>query len=174
MRLGRKMSPEVTERQAADKELAAGLGDRLADAQEAERRLHSAQAEHRPFEEVRPLSIGYERALRDAILAAEAAERIAMGHRTYEHGDAAKRRAAQIAARRARAKPSVRPYTEEIDRLRTLRERHKLTFHTGPAVAGSSSASVAEVVSRPMADAASETGSGAGADLGALGSSTAG
>jgi hypothetical protein len=157
MRLGRTMSPEVAERHAADKELAAGLRDRLADAQEAEGRLRSAQAEHRPFGGVSPLAIAYERALQAAILSADAAERVAMGPKTYEHGDAAQRRAAQIAARRARAKPSVRPYTEELERLRTLRERHKLTFYTSPSVAGSSSASVARAVAEPMADAAGDT-----------------
>src|SRR3954471_18051459 len=49
--LGRKTSPEVAERYAADKELAAGLRDKLARAQEAEVRLRSAQAERRPHEE---------------------------------------------------------------------------------------------------------------------------
>jgi hypothetical protein len=29
----------------------------------------------------------------------------------------------------------VRPYTDEVDRLRTLRETHKLTFRTSPSVA---------------------------------------
>jgi hypothetical protein len=135
MSLGRKMSPEVAERHAADKELAAGLRDRLADAQEAESRLRSAQAEHRPYEEVRELAIGYDRALLDALTAADAAERVAMGPKSYEHGDAAQRRAAQIAARRARAKPSVRPFTDEADRLRSLREAHKLTFRTSPSIA---------------------------------------
>jgi|tagenome__1003787_1003787.scaffolds.fasta_scaffold20960267_2 hypothetical protein len=135
MSLGRKTSPEVAERYAADKELAAGLRDKLARAQEAEVRLRSAQAERRPYEEMRPLAIGLERALFDAIAAADAAERVAMGTKTYQHGDAKQRRTAQIAARRARAKPAVRPYTDEIDRLRTLRETHKLTFRTGPSIA---------------------------------------
>jgi hypothetical protein len=135
MSLGRKMSPEVAERYAADKELAAGLRDRLAEAQEAERRLRSAQAEHRPYEDVRQLAIAYDRALLDALAAANAAERVAMGPKTYECGDAAQRRRAQIAARRARAKPSVRPYTDEADRLRSLREAHKLSFRTSPSVA---------------------------------------
>jgi hypothetical protein len=135
MSLGRKVSTEVAERYAADKELAAGLHDRLAAAQETERLLRAAQAEARPFGELRLLAIGYERALYDAVLAAEAAERKAMGPKTYEHGDAKQRRAAQIAARRARAKPPVRPFTEEVDRLRTLREEHKLTFRTSPSVA---------------------------------------
>lgn len=154
MSLGRKRSPEVAERYAADKELAAGLRDRLADAQEAEGRLRSAQAENRPSREVRPLAVAYERALQAAILAADAAERVAMGPKAYEHGNARQRRAAQIAARRARAKPSVRPYTDEVERLRSLRERHKLTFRTNPSVAGSASAPTADAVSEPMADAA--------------------
>lgn len=135
MSLGRKISPEVAERYAADKELAAGLRDRLAGAQEAETRLRSAQAERRSYEEVRDLAIGYERSLFAALEAAGAAERVAMGPKAYEHGDARQRRAAQIAARKARGKPSVRPYTDEIDRLRTLRETHKLTFRTSPSVA---------------------------------------
>jgi hypothetical protein len=135
MSLGRKVSPEVAERFAAAKELAAGLRDRLAAAQDAERRLRVAQAEGRPPEELRTLAIGYERALYDAIGAAGAAEQVAMGPKTIEHGDAKQRRAAQIAARRARAKPAVRPFTEETERLRTLREEHKLTFRTGPSIA---------------------------------------
>lgn len=135
MSLGRKVSPEVAERMAAAEELAAGLRDRLAAAQEAERRLRLAQAEHRPAEELAGLAIEYERALQEAIVAADAAERVAMGPKTIEHGDARQRRAAQIAARRARAKPSVRPFIDETDRLRTLREAHKLTFRAGPSVA---------------------------------------
>ncbi len=135
MSLGRKVSAEAAERFAAAKELAAGLGDRLADAQEADRRLREAQAGHRSGSEVRELAIAYERALFDAIASADAAEQVAMGPKTVEHGDAKQRRAAQIAARKARAKPSVRPYTDESDRLRTLRETHKMTFRTSPNVA---------------------------------------
>jgi hypothetical protein len=135
MSLGRKVSPEVAERLAAAKELAAGLRDRLEAAQDAERRLHAARAEHAAAGELRALAVGYERALFAAIEAAEAAEQAAMGPATIEHGDAEQRRSAQIAARRARAKPAVRPFTDEVDRLRSLREQHKLTFRTDPSVA---------------------------------------
>ncbi len=135
MSLGRKVNAEAAERFAAAKELAAGLGDRLAAAQEADGRLRAAQAERRSYEDVRELAIDYDRALLDAIASADAAEQVAMGPKTVEHGDAKQRRAAQIAARKARAKPSVRPYTDEADRLRTLREAHKLTFRTNPNVA---------------------------------------
>lgn len=132
MILGRKVSPEVAERHAADKELAARLRDRLAAAQDAQREFRAAQVERRPLDELRPLAVAYERALYAAIQAAEAAERVAMGPKTYEYGDAKQRRAAQIAARKARAKPSVRPLTDEIDRLRSLREAHKLALRTTP------------------------------------------
>ncbi len=132
MVLGRKASPEVAERYAADKELAAELHDRLAAAQDAEQKFRTAQAEYRPLDELRSLAAAYDRALYDAITSAEAAERAAMGPKTYEHGDAKQRRAAQIAARKARAKPSVRPYSDEVDRLRSLREAHKLSMRTTP------------------------------------------
>ena len=135
MSLGRKVSAEAAERFAAAKELAAGLGDRLAAAEEADGRLRDAQAGRRPSGEVRELAIAYERALFDAIASADAAEQVAMGPKTVEHGDAKQRRTAQIAARRARAKAGVRPYTDEADRLRTLRETHKMTFRTSPNVA---------------------------------------
>src|SRR5690349_3961304 len=120
MSLGRKVSPEAAERFAAAKELAAGLHDRLEAAQEAGRLLRAAQTELRPADEVRELAAAYDRALFAAISAATAAEQVAMGPGTIEYGDAERRRAAQIAARRARAKPSVRPFTKEIDRLRSL------------------------------------------------------
>lgn len=129
MGLGRRVSREVAERCAADKELAAGLRDRLADAEEAERRLRDAQTRGVPTGEP---AVAYDRALAEAIRVAEAAERVAMGPKTYEHGDAKRRRAAQIAARKARAKPSVRAFTAQVDRLRTLREEHKLTYRPAP------------------------------------------
>jgi hypothetical protein len=132
MVLGRKVSPEVAERHAADKELAGELRDRLAAAQDAEREFHAAQTEGRPLDELRPLAVAYDRALYAALLAAEAGRRTAMGPKTYEHGDAKQRRAAQIAARKAVAKPGVRPYVDEVDRLRTLREAHKLAVRTTP------------------------------------------
>lgn len=127
--MGRRVSRDVAERCAADRELAAGLRDRLAAAEEAERRLRDAQAQGLPTGE---LAVDYDRALAEAIGVAEAAERVAMGPKTYEQGDAERRRAAQIAARRARAKPYVRAFTAEVDRLRTLREEHMLTYRPAP------------------------------------------
>lgn len=135
MVLGRKVSPEVAERYAADQELAAGLRDRLEAAQEAERELRAAQVAGRPADEQRTLATAYDAALKAAIDTAEAATRVEMGTATYPHGDAKEHRAAEIATRKAHAKPGVKPYLHEADRLRTLREQHKLSFRTAPTPA---------------------------------------
>lgn len=123
MVFGRRISPEDAARYAADRELAASYPDRIAAVERAEAALRDAQAEGEDHVELRELHGGLERALREAIAAAEAAERVAMGPRTY-----GSTRAAEIARRKARAKAPVRPYSEELDRLRTAREAHKLSF----------------------------------------------
>jgi hypothetical protein len=131
MGLGRKVDGEVADRYAADEGPAATLQDRLAVAEEAGRTLEAGRLAGRAPAELVELANAYERALMEALLAAEAAERRAMGPKTYEHGDAAQRRAAQIAARKSKAKAKVRPWTDEVDRLRTLREAHKLSYRAG-------------------------------------------
>ncbi|MBA9005635.1 MULTISPECIES: plectin [Thermomonospora] len=141
MPLGRRMTKDVMERYAADQELAGTYRDRLADAVRAEDAFRRAQAEGaaRPTEELRALAVELDRALTEALRAAEAAERVAMGPKTYAPQDAkdpAKaRRAAEIARRKAKARTSVRPWTDEVDRLRTAREAHRLTFRVGRGVA---------------------------------------
>jgi hypothetical protein len=137
MAFGRRVSKDVAERYAADELLAGTYRDRLAAAAEAECVLRAAEAEARPAEELRTLSIAFDQALTEALLAAEAAERVAMGTRVYapEGADARSRRAAEIARREAKAKPAVRPWTDEVDRLRTAREAHRLGYRTGPGVA---------------------------------------
>jgi hypothetical protein len=62
-----------------------------------------------------------------------------MGPKTYAPEDAKDsgkaRRDAEIARRKAKARPSVRPWTDEVDRLRTAREAHRLGYRVGPGVA---------------------------------------
>jgi hypothetical protein len=137
MGLGRKkVDDEVAERHAADKDVAATLQDRLTAAEEAGRALDAMRLEGGSPARSRELAEAYERALMEAVRAAEAGERVAMGPKTYEHGDATQRRAAQIAARKTKAKSAVRPWTDEVDRLRTLREAHKLSYRpANPSVA---------------------------------------
>ncbi len=123
MVFGRRTSPEDAARYAADREAAREYPGRIAAVERAEAALREAQAEHAPGPEVRGLHGALEAALREAIEAAEAAERVAMGQRSY-----GSTRAAEISRRKARAKAAVRPYSEELDRLRTAREAHKLSF----------------------------------------------
>ncbi|SEG81495.1 hypothetical protein SAMN04489712_11470 [Thermomonospora echinospora] len=141
MPLGRRVSKDVMERYAADQELAGTYRARLdaaAEAEEAYRRARAAEAAH-PGQGLRDLAIALDKALTEALLAAEAAERVAMGPKTYAPEDAKDsgraRRDAEIARRKAKARPAVRPWTDEVDRLRTAREAHRLGHRVGPGVA---------------------------------------
>ncbi|WP_329520814.1 plectin [Spirillospora sp. NBC_01491] len=136
MSLGRRVSKDVAEPYEADRRLAATYRDRLAAATGAEHALRAAQADERPAAELRPLARTFEAALTEVLAAAEAGERVEMGPKVYVTGaqDAKARRTAEIARRRAGARHSVRPWTAEVDRLRTARETHKLSFRPGPAI----------------------------------------
>ncbi|SFO50237.1 plectin [Actinomadura madurae] len=136
MPLGRRVSKDVAEPYEADQRLAAEYDERLAAAGEAERALRDAQAANAPEPELSELTLAFDKALTAVLAAAEAAERVAAGPRTYvtEAQDAKARRAAELAYRKAKARPAVRPWTDEVDRLRTAREAHRLAFRTRPAV----------------------------------------
>src|SRR6059036_3350095 len=116
MSLGRKVSKDVLELHEADQQLAGTLRDRLLDASEAEREFRAAQARTAPAAEQRELAIRFYKALTEALATAEAAERVAMGAKTYTTAeqDPKTRRAAEIAARKARATWAVRPFSEEV------------------------------------------------------------
>lgn len=137
MPLGRRVSKDVAEPYEADQRLAAEYEDRLAAAGEAERALRDAQGADTPGPELRALTVAFDRAMTEVLAAAEASERVAMGPRVYsvETQDAKTRRAAEIAYRKAKARADVRPWTDEVDRLRTAREAHRLSFRTSPTLA---------------------------------------
>jgi hypothetical protein len=137
MPLIRRVGKDVAEQYEADERLAADYDARLAAAREAERALRDAQGADVPGPELHELTVAFDKALTEALAAAEASERIAMGPKTYatDAQDAGARRAAEIARRKAKARPSVRPWTDEVDRLRTAREAHRLSFRTRPAAA---------------------------------------
>ncbi|MFI0408823.1 plectin [Actinomadura sp. 3N508] len=137
MPLGRRVSKDVAEPYEADQRLAAEYEDRLAAAGEAERALRDAQGADTPGAELRALTVAFDRAMTDVLAAAEASERVAMGPQVYsvETQDAKTRRAAEIAYRKAKARADVRPWTDEVDRLRTAREAHRLSFRTHPTLA---------------------------------------
>ncbi|MFA1550161.1 plectin [Actinomadura chokoriensis] len=138
MPLGRRVSKDVAEPYEADQRLAAEYEDRLAAAGDAERALRKAQAADVAGPELRALTVAFDRAMTSVLAAAEASERVAMGPKVYsaDAQDAKARRAAEIAYRKAKARPAVRPWTEEVDRLRTAREAHRLSFKTVPAPLG--------------------------------------
>lgn len=117
MRRRRRVTEQARGRYVADEELAARYPDLLAEAQTAERQLREAQRENRSYAEIRRRSLTLDNALAKALSAAEAAERTAMGAATYDN---------RIAARKALARTNVRLWTDEADRLRTLREAYRL------------------------------------------------
>jgi hypothetical protein len=135
MPLGRRVGEDVAELYQADQGLAAEYEDRLAAAAEAERALRDAQSADTPDRDLHDLIVAFDKAMTAVLAAAEASERVAMGPRVYstETQDPKTRRTAEIAYRKAKARPSVRPWTDEVDRLRTAREQHRLSFKTRPS-----------------------------------------
>lgn len=116
--MARRVSPEARERLAADRELAAQFPDLLDRAAELDRELRDAQAEGKPEDEVRALAVELDGALTDAMRAAYARQRVEIGPRGYDD---------RIYARARKAKPNVRRWTAEAERLLTLREENRLT-----------------------------------------------
>jgi hypothetical protein len=140
MPLGRRVSKDVMDRYTADQELSDTYQESLRKVTEAERALREAQAARESGDRLRVLSIELDRALTHAVAVAEAAERVAMGPRTYPPGPTGEKagqaaRKAEIERRKAKARPAVRPWTDEVDRLRTAREKHRLSFRAGRGVA---------------------------------------
>jgi hypothetical protein len=140
MKLRRRVSQDIEERLAADRRLAARYDDLLAQVGTADRALRQAESAGRASAETQALVVALDKALTEALLAAEAAERLAMGPATYPpaDGSAAEVRAAEIARRKTRATSAVRRWSDELDRLRTAREKHRLSFRVGRDLAAPS------------------------------------
>ena len=115
---GKKVSGQAEAEYAADAALAAQFDDLLAAARAAERAFRNAQARAVPIRELHPLARRLDTALTDAMRAAYAAQRAEIGPRGYED---------RIYRRKAMAKSAVRAWTDEAERLLTLRETHRLT-----------------------------------------------
>ncbi|MGE5290715.1 MAG: hypothetical protein ACM3ML_26695 [Micromonosporaceae bacterium] len=113
----RQPSSAARERFAADTELAGRFEDLLAMAREADDALRQAQALNAPLSELRRLALALDAALTAVTRAAYAAQRVQIGPRGYDDW---------IYRRKANAKPEVRIWTAEAERLLTLRERHRL------------------------------------------------
>jgi hypothetical protein len=113
----RRVSREA-DRYHADQELGGDFVALLERAREAERVLRAKRAEGASVEELRAAGIDFDRALTEALLAAEAVQRVTLGEKAYDD---------RIARRKARATPDGAKWTAEVNRLRTLREEHRLT-----------------------------------------------
>ncbi len=116
---GRKQASEKARTQhAADVALAASFGELLEAARAAEQEFRQAQAAGAPLAGQHSLALGLDTALTDAMRAAYAAQRAAIGPLGYDD---------RIVRRKAKATSAVHAWTDEAERLLTLRETHRLT-----------------------------------------------
>jgi len=113
-----QVSGQAEAEYTADVALAAQFDDLLAQARSAEQVFRQAQARAAAISELYPLAIRLDGALTDAMRAAYAARRAEIGPRGYDDW---------IYRRKAMAKSAVHAWTDEAERLLTLRETHRLT-----------------------------------------------
>ena len=119
MKHGRiKVSAEAEANYLADVALAARFSELLSAAQSAEHEYRHAQGAAAPSSVQYPLARNLDVALTDATRAAYAAQRAEIGPLGYED---------RIYFRKAKATPAVHAWTDEAERLLTLRETHRLT-----------------------------------------------
>jgi hypothetical protein len=117
--MGKKqVSAEAEAEYAADVALAAKFDELFAQARAAEQAFRAAQAAAMPDDEIYPLARALDTALTDVMRAAYAAERAEIGPHGYDD---------RIYRRKAKAKPAVHAWTDEAERLLTVRETHRLT-----------------------------------------------
>ncbi len=121
-----KISDTASAEYLGDVALAANFDGLLASAQAAEHAFRQAQATGVVASVQYQLARDLDKALTDATHAAYAARRAEIGPRGYED---------RIYRRKAMAKPAVHAWTDEAERLLTLRETHRLTgFPARPEV----------------------------------------
>jgi hypothetical protein len=113
-----RVSAAAESQYLADVALAANFNDLLAAARQSEQEYRKAQATDAPVGEQYPLARRLDVALTDAMRSAYAAQRAEIGPLGYED---------RIYRRKAKAKPAVHAWTDEAERLLTLRETHRLT-----------------------------------------------
>ncbi len=119
MKQGRiKVSAEAEANYLADVALAARFSELLSTAQAADHEYRRAQAARAPASVQYPLARNLDAALTDVTRAAYAAQRAEIGPLGYED---------RIYFRKAKATPAVHAWTDEAERLLTLRETHRLT-----------------------------------------------
>jgi hypothetical protein len=113
-----QVSGQAEAEYAADVALADQFDDLLGQARAAEQAFRKAQATAVPSDEQYVLARKLDDALTSAMRAAYAAQRAEIGPRGYDD---------RIFRRKAKAKGAVHAWTDEAERLLTLRETHRLT-----------------------------------------------
>jgi hypothetical protein len=114
----KKVSSEAEAKYLADVALAANFDNLLAQARNAEQAFRQAQATAAPGDQQYRLAQTLNTALTSAMKAAYAAQRAEIGPRGYDD---------PLYHRAAKAKPAVHAWTDEAERLLTLRETYQLT-----------------------------------------------
>ncbi|MEW9528161.1 hypothetical protein [Microbispora sp. NPDC049125] len=118
-----RVSREAEVRYHSDQEVGKSFGSALRKAREAQRRYRAVQASGAPVEELREAALVLDAALTEALRAAEAAQRSTLGVKAYDD---------RIARRKARATPKGALWTDEVNRLRTLREANRIDIPRVP------------------------------------------
>jgi hypothetical protein len=113
-----KVSAAAEAEYLADVALAANFDALLSRARAAEQAYRRAQAVAAPLDEQYGLARELDIALTDATRCAYAAQRVEIGPLGYED---------RIYRRKAKARSEVHAWTDEAERLLTLRETHRLT-----------------------------------------------
>jgi hypothetical protein len=131
-----KISAAAEAEYLADVALAANFRDLLARAQTAEAEFRQSQAAGAPASEQYPLAANLDVALTDATRSAYAAQRAEIGPRGYED---------RIYRRKSMALPAVHAWTDEAERLLTLRETHRLTGFPARPEAAALGATIAQL-----------------------------
>ncbi|TDC88620.1 hypothetical protein E1292_45480 [Nonomuraea deserti] len=112
-----RVSREAEVRFHADQEISRSFPELLEKARQAERTLRELQAAAADELELLAAGRALDRALTDALRAAEAGQRATFGVKAYDD---------RIARRKAKATPAGAMWTAEVERLRTLREDNRL------------------------------------------------
>lgn len=137
VRKGRtKISATAEADYLADVALAANFDQLLARALAAEQEYRQAQAAAAPASVQYPLAKKLDQALTDATRAAYAAQRAEIGPAGYED---------RIFFRKAKATSRVHRWTDEAERLLTMREAHRLTGFPARPEADALGAEIARV-----------------------------
>jgi hypothetical protein len=136
----KKISAAAEAEYLADVALAANFRELLDRAQAAEQEFRHSQATGAPASVQYPLARNLDVALTDATRSAYAAQRAEIGPQGYQD---------RIYHRKAKATAPVHAWTDEAERLLTLRETHRLTGFPARPGADALGAEIAHVPDAP-------------------------